>query len=78
MAFRKIIVSIVAIGLAFPTAGFAKARKSSGAQHHHTESTKHRRHYLLHHRVPHYYADHNDRRSPKWHPTKPHTGNWAD
>jgi len=78
MKLNKILVSVTAFGLALPSAGFAKSHKSAAARHSQTETKQHRRPYLLHHHVPHYYADHNDRRSPRWHPTKPHTGNWAD
>jgi len=78
MALNKILVSVIAFGLAFPSASFAKSHKSATARHRPAETSQHRRPYLLHHHVPGHYADPNGRRSPKWHPTKPHTGNWAD
>jgi hypothetical protein len=53
---------------------------SALAHSHHTGNPAHakgKRHYWLHH--DHYHInDPKHPRSPKWHPTNPHSGNFAD
>lgn len=69
----KIVVSLVLMA----TPVMAHSHGSTKKTHRKPTHTVTKRHYLFHH-DHHHINDPKHPRSPKWHPTNPHTGNFAD
>lgn len=57
--------------------GMSKNDKQTYAQNSKNIS-QNKKHYLTKSHYPSYYHDQTHPKSPKWHPTNPHTGNFAD
>lgn len=69
----KVIISFVLMIMP----AMAHSKGSNKNTHRKPAHAVHKRHYLLHH-DHHHINDPKHPRSPKWHPTNPHSGNFAD
>ena len=72
----KIASAMISCVLA-TTPVMAHSHKSGKTAHRKHTPTHAKKHYLLHH-DHHHINDPKHPRSPKWHPTNPHYGNFAD
>ena len=76
MGCRKLILSIIFASL---TLSFAEGKTGSSKisnNQKNTQATK--KHYLSKSHYPQYYNDRHNPKSPKLHPTNPHSENFAD
>jgi len=72
----KILFVMISCALVTNTA-MAHSHKTGKTAHRKPAHTHAKKHYLFHH-DHHHINDPKHPRSPKWHPTNPHSGNFAD